>query len=777
MDEKVLAAQKWVNATYGGVSGYNRCPENGATGWATMFSLTRGLQVELGITALSDSFGPTTLSKLAALGDIGPSTSNENIIRIVQSALFCKGYWGGNEDGTYDAATMASVTQLKRNAGFAVPSDGRVQPKIFKALLTMDAYSLLSGGTEEVRTIQQWLNSSYLNKSTFFLIPCDGHYTRDVQTALMKALQYEFGVPEDQATGNFGPTTQAGLRNHQVAEGDSGIFVKLFSAACVFNGRVGSTSTVFKTAFDSALTTYVRAFQEFSALTVNGRGDYQTWAQLLVSMGDPDRDAGACDTRFHISVDRARALVSGGYTVVGRYLDEDPDSTLDKEIQPGELDAIFDGGMRVFPISQYGARSLSDFTFPQGYAHAQKAHDRAVGYGFNTGTVIYFAVDYDATDPEITSNIVPYFNGVQSGLASRGKRYVAGVYGSRNVCSRVSAEAYARYSFVSGMSWGFSGNLGFPMPENWSFTQIKEFRFSASQTDSFDLDRDVQRPHADKGVGRDGIGGTESPVSKYVQYIADLYSTAVRYDKGNPSLRVMEYLRYPRYVDLYSGWQTLIGDVDRDWIAYAEDNGPNRVTSFTDPSYGVTVHADHFGATVNAFYLKGSGSGTGANRGDFGGWGGDLSTFYGDWRNNADSYASGYAFCMDRLAKLNVSSSFSFGDMVEDVDGYLVGTAVKNGARIDEQVQSLIGGNGHLRRFTNYFAQRHGSSVSHAEDTARTMLVDVGDDDVLDAMRTQAIRQVSGWNTLLPGYLTDGKLDPYLQGYAETLQKLADQEG
>lgn len=179
----------------------------------------------------------------------------------------------------------------------------------------------------------------------------------------------------------------------------------------------------------------------------------------------------------------------------------------------------------------------------------------------------------------------------------------------------MSAEAYARYSFVSGMSWGFSGNLGFPMPENWSFTQIKEFRFSASQTDSFDLDRDVQRPHADKGVGRDGIGGTESPVSKYVQYIADLYSTAVRYDKGNPSLRVMEYLRYPRYVDLYSGWQTLIGDVDRDWIAYAEDNGPNRVTSFTDPSYGVTVHADHFGATANAFYLKGSGSGTGANRG------------------------------------------------------------------------------------------------------------------------------------------------------------------
>jgi hypothetical protein len=96
---------------------------------------------------------------------------------------------------------------------------------------------------------------------------------------------------------------------------------------------------------------------------------------------------------------------------------------------------------------------------------------------------------------------------------------------------------------------------------------------------------------------------------------------------------------------------------------------------------------------------------------------------------------------------------------------------------MDEEVQALIGGSGHLHRFTDYFTQRHGSSVAHAEDTARTMLVDVGDDDVLDAMRTQAIRQVSGWNTLLPGYLTDGKLDPYLQGYAETLRKLADQEG
>jgi hypothetical protein len=40
VDDKVLEAQQWVNATYGGVVGYQRCPEDGNTGWLTMWSLT-----------------------------------------------------------------------------------------------------------------------------------------------------------------------------------------------------------------------------------------------------------------------------------------------------------------------------------------------------------------------------------------------------------------------------------------------------------------------------------------------------------------------------------------------------------------------------------------------------------------------------------------------------------------------------------------------------------------------------------------------------------------
>ncbi|MET9513845.1 glycoside hydrolase domain-containing protein [Streptomyces sp. NPDC002994] len=780
-DERVLEAQKWVNSTYSSVLGYKKCPEDGKTGWGTMYSLTHALQYELGITNLSNTFGPTTLNSLTQRGGVKDGEKNENIVKIIQSACYCKGFDPGGINGTYGMSTRSAISVMMTKMGIGSEFDtakGYLDPKVFKALLTMDAYTVVSGGTEEVRTIQQWFNSRYWKKSPFFIIPCDGHYTRDVQQAVMKALQLEMGFPEESVTGNFGTGTQAGLKNHTLSDGSTGIFVQLFSAACVFNGKVSNLITSFKSTYDAKLAQYVSAFQSFSKLSnTDGRGDYDTWCQLLVSMGNPDRKATACDTRFTISLSRAKALKAAGYDVVGRYLDEevlDPKYDLNKELMPGELDAIFDGGMKVFPISQYIGRYLSDFTYDQGFKHAVKAHDRAEGYKFNRGTVIYFAVDYDATSEQIASNIVPYFTGVQAGLNHKGKKYIAGVYGSRNVCSRVSADAHARHSFVSGMSWGFSGNLGFPMPENWSFAQIKEYKFDASG-DKFDLDRDVMRG-TDPGVGRDGIGDTGSPVDSFLKYIDGLYQTAVKYNSGNASHKVLEWLRYPSYYSYGQGWETLIGEIDMKWINYCAANGPARVKSYTDPSYGVTINADHLAACADAYYLRGVPSAAAANRGDFAGWGGDLTTFYADWRNHADSYASGYLFAKDRLAKINVASSFGFGDLIEDADGYLLGKAVKNGTKITDWFRSHLGGAGHLSRFTKFFNERYNGQTNTVIGAARTMLVDVGADDELDAIRTMLIRKNAGVDTMMPGYLPGDKLNPFLSGYADTLKSVVDQE-
>ncbi len=60
MDEMVLSTQKWLNKKYSNVTGFDKVPENGRTGWPTIYGLIEGLQVELGITNLVANFGPTT---------------------------------------------------------------------------------------------------------------------------------------------------------------------------------------------------------------------------------------------------------------------------------------------------------------------------------------------------------------------------------------------------------------------------------------------------------------------------------------------------------------------------------------------------------------------------------------------------------------------------------------------------------------------------------------------------------------------------------------------
>jgi hypothetical protein len=96
----------------------------------------------------------------------------------------------------------------------------------------MDAYVVVAGGTEAVHEIQQWLNSRYVaTRRDFFIIPCDGIFSRDVQKALYYAIQFELGYNDDQATGVFGPNTRAGLKAHTLSTGSSGIFVSIFSAA------------------------------------------------------------------------------------------------------------------------------------------------------------------------------------------------------------------------------------------------------------------------------------------------------------------------------------------------------------------------------------------------------------------------------------------------------------------------------------------------------------------------------------------------------------------
>lgn len=514
-DVHLHAAQKRCNEQYKNVPGYLPCPEFGRPSWATVLSFTQGLQHELGISPVVQNFGPGTFDAVKRRNTMPQQELNANIIRLLNGALWAKGYWTSTQQAIWNADSQAALERLYREAGLDYGNLSQryaMWPHVVKALMRMDQFRLVPGGDVNIQRVQQRLNQRYvagIGIPAMSLVPCDGIYSRDVQQGFMMGVQYELGIPLSSINGYFGPGTQSALRG-KGSQPLTGDLRYLFRAACYFNSPVmvggGQVPLMYNpgdigtdTATSTHLT-WLRAFQEFSQIPVTVTNDYTTWAQLLVSSGDTARPATGCDCITEITAARGQALYSAGYRIVGRYLDEHLPPTdpyfLNKALKPHEPQTILNAGLRFFPIFQYNGTQLMNFTYDKGFDQGGKAHHKAVELRIPANTCIYFAVDYDALDVEIDSHIKPYFEGVKAALAGLGGRYTFGVYGSRNVCSRVSHEVGARWSLVSGMSWGFSGNLGFPLPENWSFNQIREYEFQPG----WGLDHDVWRHGADPGV-------------------------------------------------------------------------------------------------------------------------------------------------------------------------------------------------------------------------------------------------------------------------------------
>ena len=498
MDEMILKTQQWLNDTYSGNSGYvaldlsESSSVRGKTGWTTIYALTRALQIELGITATANNFGNTTISKFKSRFPNGitqqpeDSTEEDNIYAIVQGALWCKGYSAvyGEITKYFKSSVASSIKQLKEDAGLS-NENATISVDLMKALLSMDQFVLLNsyGGTEEIRTIQQTLNATY--PDYIGIIPCDGLYGGSMNKALIKVLQAVEGLSVSQANGNFGPTTTAKLSNVIIQSGASGESVKLFRYALACNGY--STGS-FSNSWDSSLAEVIRSFQEMYALPITGIGDKNTWMSLLTSKGNPDRSSTACDCSTILDSEKAESLYDAGYRYVGRYLTGTVSGTTSKAMTRTEVESILDAGLKIFPIFQEGTPSLNRYTVTEGISEGQKAFTAARNLGIPEDTIIYFAIDYDVMDGQI-GFVKDYFTGINS-IFRKANYYRVGIYGPRNVCTQICNSGLAVSSFVSDMSTGFSGNLGYPIPENWAFDQFCEYTFSHNNV-SFDLDKDA----------------------------------------------------------------------------------------------------------------------------------------------------------------------------------------------------------------------------------------------------------------------------------------------
>ncbi|MGX2995129.1 glycoside hydrolase domain-containing protein [Streptomyces sp. JNUCC 64] len=550
-DAMVQRAQRFINTTYGNGAtlGIAKLEENGQTSWTVMYALTRALQYEMGIRALSDAFGPTTMATIAEkYGKLDESNiPSANFCRVIQSALYCKGYDGGEIDGQYNARVKSSVVKLHQNMGVgAIYPEGSLWPKTAKGLFNMDAYTTISGGSDSIRSIQQWLNGKYILRKDYYVIPCDGHNSRDVSKSMLLAIQYELGMADGVANRVFGPGTQAGLKNHTVSVGSTGTWASLFTAGMILNKRPVSFGN-----FTAAVKSETEKFQSFVKLPVTGLGDFSTWASLLVSYGDQSRKGEACDGVTQITPARVATLKANGIKYIGRYLtNPDPTpsgSTKEKEIQPGELKTIADNGLRCYPIYQTYGRGADDFSYPLGRAAAQAAINAALDHGFKPGTRIYFAVDFDALDYQVTNNVLPHFKGIQDAIVDDGNRFGIGVYGPRNVCTRVGEAGHSTASFVSDMSAGFSGNFGYPLPPDWAFDQIVT-RTIGSGDGAINIDQNI-------ASGRDTGQGAFNP-PRSVKPDVSLHSTVIEAMKTDVG-KYMQSIGYPNDggVRTYQHWK------------------------------------------------------------------------------------------------------------------------------------------------------------------------------------------------------------------------------
>ena len=488
MDSMVLETQKWLNATYGNVSGFTPVPEDGQTGWPTIYGLIEGLQHELGITSLVENFGATT----ASLYDqkVTPNLKSgytSNYIYLIQGAFWCKGINPVDFNGIFSDDTTTAIETLQTDAGMSV--NGILDSSWAKALFDMSAFVLVPEGDGVIRSMQQYLNLHY--SAYTGIMPTDGIYQRATNSAIVYGIQAELGLTTTVATGSFGPTTSS-YYQQAFQSGLSTNLIKLLQFALYANMREywassNSTPPAFTGVLDSATTKGITDFQNFMALTplnpvTLGKPDLTTTLSLVQSNGDPNRNFLACDTSLQLTPDMIDDLISFEVTYVGRYLTGTVGSNfVPKNLTRTEAENILTEQLSIIPIYQDNSPSAEYYTYDQGRSDARSAVLAAAKLGIPNGSFIYFAVDYDMLDSDIDTYVKPYFEGVQEIVTGNTNdfEYQTGVYGTRNVCSRLYHESNIERSYVANMSSGWSGNLGFSQPLDWAFDQFCETSYAS----------------------------------------------------------------------------------------------------------------------------------------------------------------------------------------------------------------------------------------------------------------------------------------------------------
>ncbi|MDU1359054.1 MAG: DUF1906 domain-containing protein, partial [Citrobacter freundii] len=227
--------------------------------------------------------------------------------------------------------------------------------------------------------MQQYLNGRFSNN--IGILPCDGIYQRDTNTALIYALQRAEGMAADVANGIYGQKT---IDNCPVlSEGSTDTdAVRILQYGLLVNGF---TDIPTNGQFTSAVGDAVAAFSTMMNLepTTGRIAGNRVIKGLLTSNGDTTRDSIACDTSKQLTSSDVALLRKYGFSIVGRYLKGAVGNAFTpKNLTASEIKSITDGGMSIFPIYQDGGADIKYFTETQGVLDAMTVASTARVLGF-----------------------------------------------------------------------------------------------------------------------------------------------------------------------------------------------------------------------------------------------------------------------------------------------------------------------------------------------------------------------------------------------------------
>jgi len=152
-----------------------------------------------------------------------------------------------------------------------------------------------------------------------------------------------------------------------------------------------------------------------------------------------------------------------------------------------EAKTLSAAGMRIVAVWESHSHRPDYFSYASGYADGMSAYRQAKGIAQPAGSAIYFAVDFNAQEPDIRGVVDPYFRGVLAGYkaASGGSpEYRIGAYGSGAVCAYLKRMRLVQYTWLSN-STAWNGYNGFT---DWDIRQGKR-----SSVVSFDHDSNEAR--------------------------------------------------------------------------------------------------------------------------------------------------------------------------------------------------------------------------------------------------------------------------------------------